>query len=148
MKVCISMKNKSFKKSDIKESWILVDAEHKTLGRLASSLASRLSGKHKPEYTPNADLGDYIVVVNAGKIIVTGNKLDQKKYYNHSGYPGGIKSKSLNEVLKSSAEDAIRMAVKGMLPKNKLGKKMLTKLKIYKDAKHPHQAQNPSIVDI
>ena len=142
------MKNKSFKKSDIKESWILVDAEHKTLGRLASSLASRLSGKHKPEYTPNADLGDYIVVVNAGKIIVTGNKLDQKKYYNHSGYPGGIKSKSLNEVLKSSAEDAIRMAVKGMLPKNKLGKKMLTKLKIYKDAKHPHQAQNPSIVDI
>ena len=135
------MKTQSFKKSDIKESWILVDAEHKTLGRLASSLASRLSGKHKPEYTPNADLGDYIVVVNAGKIIVTGNKLDQKKYYNHSGYPGGIKSKSLNEVLKSSAEDAI-------LPKNKLGKKMLTKLKIYKDAKHPHQAQNPSIVDI
>ena len=142
------MKTQSFKKSDIKESWILVDAEHKTLGRLASSLASRLSGKHKPEFTPNADLGDYIVVVNAGKIIVTGNKLDQKKYYNHSGYPGGIKSKSLNEVLKSSAEDAIRMAVKGMLPKNKIGKKMLTKLKIYKDAEHPHQAQNPSIVDI
>ena len=142
------MKTQSFKKSDIKESWILVDAEHKTLGRLASSLASRLSGKHKPEYTPNADLGDYIVVVNAGKIIVTGNKLDQKKYYHHSGYPGGIKSKSLNEVLKSSAEDAIRMAVKGMLPKNKIGKKMLTKLKIYKDAEHPHQAQNPSVVDI
>ena len=142
------MKTQSFKKSDIKESWILVDAEHKTLGRLASSLASRLSGKHKPEYTPNADLGDYIVVVNAGKIIVTGNKLDQKKYYNHSGYPGGIKSKSLNEVLKSSAEDAIRMAVKGMLPKNKIGKKMLTKLKIYKDAEHPHQAQNPRVVDI
>ena len=86
--------------------------------------------------------------VNAGKIIVTGNKLDQKKYHRHSGYPGGIKSKSLNEVLKSSAEDAIRMAVKGMLPKNKIGKKMLTKLKIYKDAEHPHQAQNPSIVDI
>ena len=142
------MKTQSFKKSDIKESWILVDAEHKTLGRLASSLASRLSGKHRPEYTPNADLGDYIVVVNASKIIVTGTKLDQKKYYKHSGYPGGIKSKSLNEVLKSSAEDAIRMAVKGMLPKNKIGKKMLTKLKIYKDAEHPHQAQNPSVVDI
>jgi len=142
------MKTQSFKKSDIKESWILVDAEHKTLGRLASSLASRLSGKHRPEYTPNADLGDYIVVVNASKIIVTGTKLDQKKYYKHSGYPGGIKSKSLNEVLKNSAEDAIRMAVKGMLPKNKIGKKMLTKLKIYKDAEHPHQAQNPSIVDI
>ena len=142
------MITRSFKQSDIKESWILVDAEDKTLGRLASSLASRLRGKHRPEFTPNADLGDYIVVVNAGKISVTGDKLNQKKYYKHSGYPGGIKSKSLDEVLKNSPEDAIRMAVKGMLPKNKLGKKMLTKLKIYKDAEHPHQAQNPSIVDI
>ena len=142
------MKTQSFKQTDIKESWILVDAEDKTLGRLASSLASRLRGKHRPEYTPNADLGDYIVVVNASKITVTGDKLNQKKYYKHSGYPGGIKSKSLREVIKNSAEDAIRMAVKGMLPKNKLGKKMLTKLKIYKDAEHPHQAQNPSIVDI
>ena len=142
------MITRSFKQSDIKESWILVDAEDKTLGRLASSLASRLRGKHRPEFTPNADLGDYIVVVNAGKISVTGDKLNQKKYYKHSGYPGGIKSKSLKEVLKNSAEDSIRMAVKGMLPKNKLGKKMLTKLKIYKDAEHPHQAQNPSIVDI
>ena len=142
------MITRSFKQSDIKESWILVDAEDKTLGRLASSLASRLRGKHRPEFTPNADLGDYIVVVNAGKISVTGDKLNQKKYYKHSGYPGGIKSKSLDEVLKNSAEDAIRMAVRGMLPKNKLGKKMLTKLKIYKDAEHPHQAQNPSIVDI
>ena len=142
------MITRSFKQSDIKESWILVDAEDKTLGRLASSLASRLRGKHRPEFTPNADLGDYIVVVNAGKISVTGDKLNQKKYYKHSGYPGGIKSKSLDEVLKNSAEDAIRMAVKGMLPKNKLGTKMLTKLKIYKDDEHPHQAQNPSIVDI
>ena len=142
------MITRSFKQSDIKESWILVDAEDKTLGRLASSLASRLRGKHRPEFTPNADLGDYIVVVNASKISVTGDKLNQKKYYKHSGYPGGIKSKSLKEVIKNSAEDAIRMAVKGMLPKNKLGKKMLTKLKIYKDAEHPHQAQNPSIVDI
>ena len=142
------MITRSFKQSDITESWILVDAEDKTLGRLASSLASRLRGKHRPEFTPNADLGDYIVVVNAGKISVTGDKLNQKKYYKHSGYPGGIKSKSLDEVLKNSSEDAIRMAVKGMLPKNKLGKKMLTKLKIYKDAEHPHQAQNPSIVDI
>ena len=142
------MITRSFKQSDIKESWILVDAEDKTLGRLASSLASRLRGKHRPEFTPNADLGDYIVVVNAGKISVTGDKLNQKKYYKHSGYPGGIKSKSLDEVLKNSAEDANRMAVKGMLPKNKLGKKMLTKLKVYKDAEHPHQAQNPSIVDI
>ena len=142
------MITRSFKQTDIKESWILVDAEDKTLGRLASSLASRLRGKHRPEYTPNADLGDYIVVVNASKITVTGDKLNQKKYYKHSGYPGGIKSKSLKEVIKNSAEDAIRMAVKGMLPKNRLGKKMLTKLKIYKDAEHPHQAQNPSIVDI
>ena len=142
------MKTQSFKQSDIEQSWILVDAKDKTLGRLASTLASRLRGKHRPEYTPNADLGDYIVVINANKINVTGDKLNQKKYFRHSGYPGGIKSKSLDKVVKNSPEEAIRMAVKGMLPKNKLGKKMLTKLKIYKDAEHPHQAQNPSIVDI
>ena len=141
------MKTQSFKQSDIEQSWILVDAKDKTLGRLASALASRLRGKHRPEYTPNADLGDYIVVINAGKINVTGNKLNQKKYFKHSGYPGGIKSKSLDEVIENSPEDAIRMAVKGMLPKNKLGKKMLTKLKIYKDNDHPHQAQNPSTLD-
>jgi len=142
------MKTQSFKQSDIEQSWILVDAKNKTLGRLASTLASRLRGKHKPEYTPNADLGDFIVVVNANKIIVTGDKLNQKKYFRHSGYPGGIKSKSLEEVIKNSPEDAIRTAVKGMLPKNKLGKKMLTKLKIYKDKDHPHQAQNPNALEI
>jgi len=141
------MKTQSFKQSDIEQSWILVDAQNKTLGRLASALASRLRGKHRPEYTPNADLGDYIVVINAGKINVTGDKLNQKKYFKHSGYPGGIKSKSLDEVIENSPEDAIRMAVKGMLPKNKLGKKMLTKLKIYKDSDHPHQAQNPNTLD-
>ena len=141
------MKTQSFKQSDIEQSWILVDAKDKTLGRLASALASRLRGKHRPEYTPNADLGDYIVVINANKINVTGDKLNQKKYFKHSGYPGGIKSKSLDNVIKNSPEDAIRMAVKGMLPKNKLGKKMLTKLKIYKDNDHPHQAQNPSTLD-
>jgi large subunit ribosomal protein L13 len=141
------MKTQSFKQSDIEQSWILVDAKDKTLGRLASALASRLRGKHRPEYTPNADLGDYIVVINANKINVTGDKLNQKKYFKHSGYPGGIKSKSLNKVIENSPEDAIRMAVKGMLPKNKLGKKMLTKLKIYKDNEHPHQAQNPNILD-
>ncbi len=141
------MKTQSFKQSDIEQSWILVDAKNKTLGRLASSLASRLRGKHRPEYTPNADLGDYIVVINANKINVTGDKLNQKKYFKHSGYPGGIKSKSLDKVIKNSPEDAIRMAVKGMLPKNKLGKKMLTKLKIYKDNDHPHQAQNPNTLD-
>ena len=141
------MKTQSFKQSDIEQSWILVDAKDKTLGRLASTLASRLRGKHRPEYTPNADLGDYIVVINANKINVTGDKLNQKKYFKHSGYPGGIKSKSLNKVIENSPEDAIRMAVKGMLPKNKLGKKMLTKLKIYKDNEHPHQAQNPNTLD-
>ena len=141
------MKTQSFKQSDIEQSWILVDAKDKTLGRLASALASRLRGKHRPEYTPNADLGDYIVVINANKINVTGDKLNQKKYFKHSGYPGGIKSKSLDNVIKNSPEDAIRMAVKGMLPKNKLGKKMLTKLKIYKDSDHPHQAQNPNTLD-
>ena len=141
------MKTQSFKQSDIEQSWILVDAKDKTLGRLASTLASRLRGKHRPEYTPNADLGDYIVVINANKINVTGDKLNQKNYFKHSGYPGGIKSRSLDEVIKNSPEDAIRMAVKGMLPKNKLGKKMLTKLKIYKDSDHPHQAQNPNTLD-
>ena len=141
------MKTQSFKQSDIEQSWILVDAKDKTLGRLASALASRLRGKHSPEFTPNADLGDYIVVINANKINVTGDKLNQKKYFKHSGYPGGIKSKSLDNVIKNSPEDAIRMAVKGMLPKNKLGKKMLTKLKIYKDNDHPHQAQNPNTLD-
>tara|TARA_B100000686_G_scaffold142532_1_gene149973 strand:+ start:225 stop:662 length:438 start_codon:yes stop_codon:yes gene_type:complete len=138
------MKTQSFKQSDIEQSWILVDAKDKTLGRLASALASRLRGKHRPEYTPNADLGDYIVVINANKINVTGDKLNQKKYFKHSGYPGGIKSKSLDKVIENTPEDAIRMAVKGMLPKNKLGKKMLTKLKVYKDNDHPHQAQNPN----
>ena len=142
------MKTQSFKQSDIKESWILVDAKDKTLGRLAATLASRLRGKHKPEYSPNADLGDYIVVVNAGEINVTGKKLMQKKYYKHTGYPGGIKSRSLGDVIKNSPEEAIRMAVKGMLPKNKLGKKMLTKLKVYRDNNHPHQDQNPGLIDI
>ena len=141
------MITQSFKQSDIEQSWILVDAKDKTLGRLASALASRLRGKHRPEFTPNADLGDYIVVINANKINVTGDKLNQKKYFKHSGYPGGIRSKSLDNVIKNSPEDAIRMAVKGMLPKNKLGKKMLTKLKIYKDNDHPHQAQNPNTLD-
>ena len=142
------MKTQSFKKSDIKESWILVDAKDKTLGRLAVLLATRLRGKHKPEYTPNADLGDYVVVINASKINVTGEKLVQKKYFRHSGYPGGIKSKTLEDVIKNSPEEAIMSAVKGMLPKSKLGKKMLTKLKVYREEDHPHKAQNPGLIEI
>ena len=137
------MRTESFKRTDIEESWVLLDAEGKTLGRFAAEVANVLSGKNKPEYTPNADLGDYVVVVNASKISVTGKKLDQKLYYRHSGYPGGIKSKPLNEVLRNSASDAVKSAVKGMLPKNKLGRKMLSKLKVYDNAEHPHAAQKP-----
>ncbi len=143
-----SMTTQSFKTSDIQNSWILVDATNKTLGRLATKVAFRLSGKHKPEFTPNADLGDYVVVINAEKITVTGQKLVQKKYYKHSGFPGGIKERSLKEVLDSSAEDVIRSAVKGMLPKSKLGKQMIKKLKVYNSEQHPHEAQKPIEIEL
>ena len=142
------MNTQSFKQSDIEESWIVVDAKEKILGRLATKLAFRLRGKHKPEYSANADLGDFIVVINAKDIQVTGKKMTQKMYYRHSGYPGGIKSKPLNEVLESSPEEVIKAAVKGMLPKNKLGRQMIKKLKVYADEHHPHQAQNPQLLDI
>ena len=142
------MTTQSFKKSDFDQSWILVDANNQNLGRLASKIANRLRGKHKPEFTPNADLGDYVVVINAGKISITGKKLAQKKYYSHSGYPGGIKEKSLEEVLDYSPEKVIIQAVKGMLPKNKLGRQMLKKLKVYKTEEHPHQAQQPNNIDL
>jgi len=142
------MTTQSFKKSDFDQSWILVDANNQNLGRLASKIANRLRGKHKPEFTPNADLGDYVVVINAGKINITGKKLAQKKYYSHSGYPGGIKEKSLEEVLDYSPEKVIIQAVKGMLPKNKLGRQMLKKLKVYKTEEHPHQAQQPNNIDL
>ena len=143
-----SMTTQSFKTSDIQNSWILVDATNKTLGRLATKVAFRLSGKHKPEFTPNADLGDYVVVINAEKITVTGQKLVQKKYYKHSGFPGGIKEKSLKEVLDSSPEEVIKSAVKGMLPKNKLGKQMIKKLKVYNSEQHPHEAQKPLEIEL
>jgi len=142
------MTTQSFKKSDFDQSWILVDANNQNLGRLASKIANRLRGKHKPEFTPNADLGDYVIVINAEKINVTGKKLTQKKYYSHSGYPGGIKEKSLEEVLDSSAEKVIIHAVKGMLPKNRLGRQMLKKLKVYKTEEHPHKAQQPNNIDL
>lgn len=143
-----SMTTQSFKTSDIQNSWILVDATNKTLGRLATKVAFRLIGKHKPEYTPNADLGDYVIVINAEKVTVTGQKLFQKKYYKHSGFPGGIKEKSLKEVLDSSAEEVIKSAVKGMLPKNKLGKQMIKKLKVYNSEQHPHEAQKPLEIEL
>jgi large subunit ribosomal protein L13 len=142
------MRTESYKRTDIEESWILVDAKGKTLGRLATQIANILSGKNKPEYTPNADMGDFVVVVNASEVNVTGKKLDQKLYYRHSGYPGGIKSKPLREIMENSANDAIKSAVKGMLPKSKLGRQMLTKLKVYNDDQHPHAAQKPVTLDI
>ena len=142
------MRTQSYKRTDIEESWLLIDAKGKTLGRLASEVASILSGKNKPEYTPNADLGDFVVVVNANEIHVTGKKLDQKIYYRHSGYPGGIKSKPLRDIMENSASDAIKIAVKGMLPKSKLGRQMFTKLKVYNDDNHPHAAQKPVTLDI
>ncbi len=142
------MNTQSFKKSDIEESWIIVDASEKTLGRLASKLAFRLRGKHKPEYSANADLGDNIVVINAKDIHVTGKKKIQKLYYRHSGFPGGIKSKPLGEILASNPEEVIKSAVKWMLPKSQLGRQMIRKLKVYADENHPHQAQNPQSLDI
>ncbi len=142
------MNTQSFKKSDIQETWILLDAKGKTLGRFAAEIAKILSGKNKPEYTPNADMGDFVVVVNAKEIHVTGQKKEQKKYYRHSGYPGGIKSKLLGEVLNNSASEVIRSAVKGMLPKSKLGRKMYSKLKVYDESEHPHVAQNPQLKEI
>ena len=142
------MNTRSFKKSDIQETWILLDAKGKTLGRFATQIAKILSGKNKPEYTPNADMGDFVVVVNAKDIHVTGKKEEQKRYYRHSGYPGGIKSKLLGEVLDDSASEVIKSAVKGMLPKSKLGRKMFTKLKVYEDSEHPHVAQNPQLIEL
>ena len=142
------MNTRSFKKSDIQETWILLDAKGKTLGRFAAQIAKILSGKNKPEYTPNADMGDFVVVVNAKDIYVTGKKEEQKRYYRHSGYPGGIKSKLLGEMLDDSASEVIKSAVKGMLPKSKLGRKMFTKLKVYEDSEHPHVAQNPQLIEL
>ena len=123
--------------------WYVVDAEGQTLGRLATRIADALRGKRKPEYTPHIDTGDFIVVVNAEKIHVTGDKLNQKRYWRHSGYPGGIKSRTLAEMLERRPEEVIRKAVKGMLPRNRLARQQLTKLKVYAGPDHPHEAQAP-----
>jgi large subunit ribosomal protein L13 len=128
--------------------WYLVDAEGKTLGRLATGLAATLRGKHKPEYTPHIDTGDFVVVINAEKIHVTGDKLAQKQYWRHSGYPGGIKSRTLAEMLERRPEEVIRKAVKGMLPRNRLARRQITKLKVYAGPEHPHQAQQPKELEI
>jgi large subunit ribosomal protein L13 len=127
--------------------WYVVDAEGKTLGRLATQIADTLRGKRKPEYTPHIDTGDFVVVVNAEKIRVTGDKLAQKTYYRHSGYPGGIKSRTLGEMLERKPEEVIRKAVKGMLPRNRLARQQLTKLKVYAGPDHPHAAQQPKTME-
>jgi large subunit ribosomal protein L13 len=137
------MKTYLTKPAEVERQWYVVDAEGKNLGRLASEIAKILRGKHKPIYSPSVDCGDYVIVLNADKIAVTGRRLDQKYYYRHSGYPGGISSISLREQLERHPTRPLEAAVKGMLPKNPLGRKMLKKLKLYTGSEHPHQAQQP-----
>ena len=136
-------KTHTVKLGDIQHDWYLVDADGQTLGRLAGLLATRLMGKHKPQYSPHLDMGDNIVVINAGKIAVTGNKLEAKKYYRHSGYPGGLTETSLREVMETRPERALEHAVRGMLPKNRLNDDRMARLKIYPGAEHPHAGQKP-----
>ncbi len=142
------MKTYSVKASDIKRDWFIVDAKDKILGRLATEVATILRGKHKPQFTPHMDMGDFIIVINAEKIRVTGKKLEQKIYYRHSGYLGGLKEENLEKVLAEKPEQAVMRAVKGMLPSNKLGRAMLKKLKVYAGGEHPHEAQAPKQLDI
>ena len=142
------MKTYAVKASEIERGWWVVDAADQTLGRLATRIATLLEGKHKPIYSPHLDTGDHVVVVNAAKIKVTGNKLVQKQYYRHSGYPGGFKEESLQALMARKPEIVIERAVKGMLPQNRLGRAMIKKLKVYPGADHPHQAQQPSALEL
>lgn len=142
------MKTYSANAESVKRDWYVVDAQGKTLGRLASEVALRLRGKHKPEFTPHVDTGDYIVVVNAEKVAVTGNKATNKIYYSHTEYPGGIKDISFQELIDKAPERVIQSAVKGMLPRGPLGREMFRKLKIYAGPEHPHTAQQPQQLDL
>ena len=142
------MKTFSAKPEEVRRDWFVVDATDKTLGRLATELASRLRGKHKPEFTPHVDTGDHIVVVNAANIRVTGNKMKDKMYYRHTGYVGNLKSVSLEKMMEKSPEQVITLAVKGMLPKNRLGSAMLKKLRVFAGAEHTHVAQQPQPLEI
>ncbi len=142
------MKTYTAKPSDIKQDWFVVDASGKTLGRLATEIARRLRGKHKPEYTPHMDTGDYIVVINAKEIKVTGNKTTDKIYYRHTGFPGGLKSITFDKLLAKKPERIIEKAVKGMLPRGPLGREMYRKLKVYPGAEHKHAAQQPKALEI
>ncbi|MDX1799770.1 MAG: 50S ribosomal protein L13 [Marinobacter sp.] len=142
------MKTLSAKPETVKRDWYVVDAAGKTLGRLSTEIALRLRGKHKPEYTPHVDTGDYIVVINAGQVRVTGKKSSAKMYYSHTGFPGGIKSINFEKLADKAPEQIIEHSVKGMLPKGPLGRAMFKKLKIYAGAEHPHAAQQPKALDI
>jgi large subunit ribosomal protein L13 len=142
------MKTFSAKTETVQRDWFLIDANGKTLGRLATEIARRLRGKHKAVYTPHVDTGDYIVVINAEKVRVTGNKASDKMYYNHSGYMGGLKAISFEDLIQKAPERVIETAVKGMLPKNPLGRAMFRKLKVYAGSKHNHAAQQPQVLEI
>lgn len=142
------MKTFSIKEGDIRRDWFVVDANGKTLGRLASAIASRLRGKHKPEYTPHMDTGDYIVVVNVDKITVTGNKLKDKMYYRHTGYVGNLKQSNLEDLMAKKPGEPLKLAVKGMLPKGPLGRTMMKKLKIFAGTEHDHSAQQPQALEL
>jgi len=142
------MKTFVAKEHEIEKKWHLIDANDKVLGRLATEIANLLRGKNKPIFTPHMDSGDYVVVVNADKVVLTGNKLEKKMYYHHSGYVGGLRETTAKEMLQKKPENLIRFAVKGMLPKTSLGRRQLTKLKIYAGPDHPHQAQEPGKLEI
>jgi large subunit ribosomal protein L13 len=142
------MKTVSAKKEEVQHEWYLVDATDRILGRLATQIANVLRGKNKPIFTPHVDTGDFIIVTNAEKVKLTGKKLENKRYYRHSGYPGGFRVRTAQEVLKKKPEDLIMLAVKGMLPKNRLGSKLLTKLKVYAGKAHPHEAQQPKVLEL
>jgi large subunit ribosomal protein L13 len=138
----------SAKTAENEGKWFVVDAEGKVLGRLASQVAARIRGKHNPLYTPHADTGDNIIVINAEKVVLTGRKMDQKRYYRHSGYMGGLKETPIREMLAKKPEAVIQFAVKGMLPKNRLGRKLFKKLKVYAGGEHPHSAQRPQALEL
>jgi large subunit ribosomal protein L13 len=142
------MKTFSAKPQNVEHNWLLVDAEGQTLGRLAAEIATRLRGKHKPEYTPHVDTGDFVVVVNAEKVHVTGKKSSDKMYHHHTGYPGGLKSFSFEKLIERSPDKVLKLAVKGMLPRTPLGRAMFKKLKVYAGNEHPHAAQQPQAMQL
>jgi len=142
------VKTISAREQDIQRDWYVIDAQGQTLGRLATQVATLLRGKHKPNYTPHVDCGDYVIIVNAEKVHVTGQKMTQKIYYRHSGYPGGLKQVTLRDQLQKFPDRVVEQAVRGMLPKNRLGRRMFKKLKVYAGSDHPHQAQQPKSIEL